>query len=477
MDRFPVFLDLKGRPCLVVGGGAVAARKVDLLLRAGANVTIVAPELPSTTLAALIGARRIRHLAEPFAPRHVTGHVLVVAATSHRAVNAAVSRAAQAACLPVNVVDDPQISSFIVPSIVDRDPITIAISSDGVAPVFARLLRARIEAAVPNSLGRVAELAGRLRKLVRRRLPDAGRRRRFWETLFEGRVAALALAGRETEAEALAARELAQAERGEARGEVALVGAGPGDPDLLTFAALRLLQAADVIVHDRLVSGEILDLARRDAERIDVGKSGGAKSARQDDINALIVRLARAGKRVVRLKGGDPFLFGRGGEEMEALAAEGVAVRVVPGITAAAGCAAYAGIPLTHRDHAHACVFVSGHRRPGAAEPDWAALARPEHTLAIYMGLRPIAELCAKLIGHGLAASTPAAAIENGTRPDQRVVTATLADLAARVAAAGVKGPTLIVVGPVVALRLANAVTVQNDNAEASHGDAGAATG
>ena len=234
------------------------------------------------------------------------GHVIIVAATNHRAVNAAVSRAANAACLPVNVVDDPQLSSFIVPSIVDRDPITIAISSDGVAPVFARLLRARIEAAVPNSLGRAAELAGRLRKLVRRRLPDIANRRRFWETMFEGRVGALALAGRTDEAEALAAEELARAERAEIPGQVALVGAGPGDPDLLTFAALRLLQSADVIVHDRLVSEDILDLARREADRIDVGKAGGAKSASQEDINALIVRLAREGKRVVRLKGGDP---------------------------------------------------------------------------------------------------------------------------------------------------------------------------
>jgi uroporphyrin-III C-methyltransferase/precorrin-2 dehydrogenase/sirohydrochlorin ferrochelatase len=318
-------------------------------------------------------------------------------------------------------------------------------------------------------------LAARLRKLVRRQLPDLPRRRRFWETVFEGRVGALALAGRTDEAEALAAEELSRAARSEARGEVALVGAGPGDPDLLTFAALRLLQSADVVVHDRLVSEEILDLARRDAARIDVGKTGGVKSASQDDINDLIVRGAREGKRVVRLKGGDPFLFGRGGEEVEALVAHGIAVRIVPGITAAAGCAAYAGIPLTHRDHAHACVFVSGHRRHGAAEPDWASLARPEHTLAIYMGLGPIAEICAKLVSHGLDASTPAAAIENGTRSDQRVVTGTLTNLPERVAAAKVTGPTLIVVGSVVALRQSVAAMVENDNTEEPGHDAGAA--
>ena len=476
MDHFPIFLDLKGRPCLVVGGGTVAARKIDLLLKAGAKVTVVAPELPSPILAEHLAARRIQHIAEPFAPRHVMGHVLIVAATNHRAVNAAVSRAAQAASLPVNVVDDPQLSSFIMPAIVDRSPVTIAISSDGIAPVLARLLRARIEAAIPASIGRLAELAARLRKLVRRELPDPTRRRRFWETVFEGRVGALALAGRSDEAETLAAQELANAQRGAVTGDVTLVGAGPGDPDLLTFAALRLLQAADVIVHDRLVSSEILDLARREAERIDVGKSGrGGKSASQDEINTLIVRLARDGKRVVRLKGGDPFLFGRGGEELEALAADGIAVRVVPGITAAVGVAAYAGIPLTHRDHAHACVFVSGHRRHGAAEPDWASLARPEHTLAIYMGLGPLGDICARLVAHGLAPSTPAAAIENGTRADQRVVTGNLATLPALVAEAGVSGPTLIVVGKVVALRQAAPAPIPNDDTDLSDGDAGTA--
>ncbi len=451
MSHFPIFLQLAGRSCLVVGGGPVAARKVALLLRAGAQVTVVAPAL-GNGLAPLAAARRIAHLAAPFAPGHVAGHALVIAATDRRAVNAVVSGAAEAAHVPVNVVDDAQLSSFIMPAIVDRAPVTVAISSGGAAPVLARLVRARIEAALPAAIGRLAELAARLRPSVRRRLPGPARRR-FWELLFEGRIAALVLAGREAEAEGLAARAIDDAARLPVRGEVALVGAGPGDPDLLTLGALRALQAADVIAHDRLVAPEILELARRDAERIDVGKRCGDGGAGQDRINALLVGLAQQGKRVVRLKGGDPFVFGRGGEEMEVLARAGVPVRVVPGITAATGVAALAGIPLTHRDHAHAVTLVSAHRRKGAPPLDWGGLARPGHTLAIYMGLATLTETTASLAAHGLDLATPAAAIENGARPDQRVIAGTLADLAARVAAAGLKGPVLVVVGSVVALR------------------------
>ncbi len=321
MQHFPIFLGLAGRPALVVGGGPVAARKVALLLKAGARVTVVAPRL-GPALARLAAAGRIAHRAAPFAPADVAGQALVIAATDRRAVNAAVSRAAQAANLPVNVVDDAALSSFIMPAIVDRAPITVAISSGGAAPVLARLVRARIEAALPTAIGRLAELGARLRPSVRRRLPGPARRR-FWESLFEGRIAALVLAGREDEAEHLAARAIDEAARRPVQGEVALVGAGPGDPDLLTLGALRALQGADVIAHDRLVAPEILDLARRDAERIDVGKSCGDGGTSQDRINALLVELARAGKRVVRLKGGDPFVFGRGGEEMQVLAEAG----------------------------------------------------------------------------------------------------------------------------------------------------------
>jgi uroporphyrin-III C-methyltransferase / precorrin-2 dehydrogenase / sirohydrochlorin ferrochelatase len=451
MQHFPIFLELAGRPCLVVGGGTVAARKVELLLKARARVTVVAPTL-GPALARLAEAGRIAHAGEPFAPGHLTGHILVIAATDRRAVNAAVSRAAQAAGVPVNVVDDARLSSFIMPAIVDRAPVTVAVSSGGAAPVLSRLVRARIEAALPAATGRLAELAARLRPIVRRRLPGPARRR-FWESLFEGRIAALVLAGREGEAEALACRALDDAAAVPVRGEVVLVGAGPGDPDLLTLGALRALQSADVIAHDRLVAPEILELARRDAERIDVGKRCGDGGSSQERTNRLLVALAREGKRVVRLKGGDPFVFGRGGEEMAVLAEAGVPVRVVPGVTAATGCTALAGIPLTHRDHAHAVTFVSGHRRKGAPAPDWASLARPGHTLVVYMGLATLAETAASLCAGGLDPATPAAAIENGSRSDQRVVTATLATLAARVAAAGLTGPALVVVGEVVALR------------------------
>jgi uroporphyrin-III C-methyltransferase/precorrin-2 dehydrogenase/sirohydrochlorin ferrochelatase len=452
MEHFPIFLDLAGRDALVVGGGPVAARKADLLARAGARVTFVAPGL-APAAAALVAGGRARHRAEAFAPDMIAGNAVVIAATDSLRVNESVSRAAGAIGVPVNVVDDAALSSFIMPSVIDRAPVTIAVSTGGVAPVLARLLRARIEAAVPAGFGRLARLAARLRRTVRLSLPDLGARRRFWEGVFEGRVAELVFAGREDEAEALFRGDLDRAGEAEARGEVFLVGAGPGDPELLTFRALRLLQSADAIVHDSLVPHAILDLARREAERIDAGKRCGKRSAAQADINALMVRLARAGKRVVRLKGGDPFLFGRGGEEVEALAAEGVPVRVVPGVTAAMGCAAAAGIPLTHRDHAHAVVFVSGHRRAGAPDPDWAALAQPDQTLVIYMGVGTIAETAAKLVAHGMPASTPAAAIENGTLPDERVIAGTLATLPSRIAEAGIAGPALIVVGSVVALR------------------------
>ena len=451
MQHFPIFLDLAGRSVLVVGGGPVADRKVALLLSAGARVTVVAPTL-GAALARRAASGRIAHVAAPFATRHLEGQTLVIAATDRRAVNAAVSRAAQATRLPVNVVDDARLSSFIMPAIVDRDPVTVAVSSGGAAPVLARLVRARIEAALPAATGRLAELAARLRPVVRRRLPAAARRG-FWEALFEGRIAALVLAGRETEAEALASRAIDAAATTPLRGEVVLVGAGPGDPDLLTLGALRALQSADVIAHDRLLAPGILDLARRDAERIDVGKRCGDGGTSQDRINDLLVALARAGKRVVRLKGGDPFVFGRGGEEMEVLVAAGIPVRVIPGVTAATGVTALAGIPLTHRDHAHAVTFVSGHRRKGAPAPDWALLARPGHTLVVYMGVATLPETAAALVTGGLDRATPAAAIENGARPDQRVIVGTLATLPARVAAAGLTGPALVVIGAVVALR------------------------
>lgn len=455
MEFLPIFLKLRGQPCAVVGGGDVAARKVALLLAAGGRVTVTAPEL-CDELAERLRAGEIEHRAERYTPAALAGAALAIAATDDRAVNAEVSRDAQARLLPVNVVDDPELCSFIMPAIVDRSPMIVAVSTGGASPVLARLTRARLESMIPASYGNLVRLAEAFRDRVKAALSPA-LRRPFWERTLQGPIAELVLAGRDDDAAAgLAAALDAAAHGGSAelgRGEVYLVGAGPGNPDLLTFAALRLMQQADVVLHDNLVAPAIVDLCRRDAERIYVGKTGAAHTLRQEDINQLLVRLAGEGKRVLRLKGGDPYTFGRGGEEIETLADAGIRFQVVPGITAAAGAAACAGIPLTHRDHAQSCLFVTGHLKDGRLDLDWPALVRPQQTLVVYMGLPGVAELCRQLIAHGLPPTMPAAIVQRATQADQRVVAGTLADLPQQVAAAQLKPPTLIIVGETVALR------------------------
>lgn len=451
MDYLPVFMAVRGHPCLVVGGGEVAARKIELLRRAGAVVTVVAPNL-CAELAVLHDSGQLSYQARGFAPTDLDGCCLVIAATDDPAVNAEVSALAQARALPVNVVDQPPLCSFIMPAIIERDPVLIAVSTGGAAPVLARLLRGRLEAAVPAAFGRLALLAAEFRERVRARLP-APQRRPFWEKVLGGTVAELVLAGRED-----AARSAMQAalDAGEppATGEVYLVGGGPGDPDLLTFRALRLMQQADVVLYDRLVAPAVLDRVRRDAERIDVGKAGSRHSRPQAEINRLLIELAQQGQRVLRLKGGDPLLFGRSDDELTALAEAGIPVQIVPGVSAANGCAAYAGIPLTHRELAPVCVLATAHRQKnGALQLDWTALTQPGQTRVFYMGLETLPELCAGLIAHGLPATLPAALIERGTLPEQRVHVASLGELPARVAAVGVQPPALLIVGEVVALR------------------------
>ncbi len=452
MDYLPIFIKLAGRRCVVVGGGEVAARKAGLLLEAGAAVTVVAPQC-CAALADMVQAGRVEHRAEAFSAAALAGAALAIAATDERAVNVEVSRLAQAQRIPVNVVDDPELCSFILPAIVDRSPVLVAVSSGGASPVLSRLLRARLETLIPSAYGDLARLAQRFRDRVKRALPAAARRP-FWERALTGPIAELVFSGRLPQAErALAAAIDESAARGPAPGEVYLVGAGPGHPELLTFAALRLMQQADVILYDNLVSPQVLELCRRDAERIYVGKQRAQHTLRQEEINALLVKLAREGRRVLRLKGGDPYVFGRGGEEIETLAASGVRFRVVPGITAACGVAAYAGIPLTHRDYAQSCVLVTGHLKDGSMNLDWHGLARPRQTVVVYMGLLGLEALCEKLIAHGMPADMPAAVVQQATLPQQRVVVATLADLPQRTEAAGLKPPTLVIVGDVVRLR------------------------
>ncbi|WP_323974262.1 siroheme synthase CysG [Aeromonas hydrophila] len=448
MDYLPIFCRLDNKPVLLVGGGEVAERKARLLLDAGAQLTVVAPEL-DPELAELAANGSIEWLAGEFAPQQLTGKWLVVAATDRREVNALVYQSANLARIFANVVDDPKRSSFIMPSIIDRSPLMVAISSGGKAPVLARLLREKLEALLPQHLGAVAAFAGSLRERVKARFASMGERRRFWERLLGADRLGQALA----RGDSASANQLADslfADESQTGGEVVLVGAGPGDPGLLTLHALRQMQQADVVVYDRLVSDEVMALVRRDAKRIFVGKQAGNHCVPQEGINQLLLDEAKKGQRVVRLKGGDPFIFGRGGEELETLVGSGIGFQVVPGITAASGCAAYAGIPLTHRDHAQSVRFVTAHGKGGAQDLDWPLLAKDKQTLVFYMGLSSCATIREQLLTHGKAGDTPVALIERGTQPSQRVIRGTLDQLPAL--AVGVESPALIMVGSVVTL-------------------------
>lgn len=452
MDFLPVFLNLHDKPCLIVGGGRVALRKAELILRAGSPVTALAPAFhPDFEQMAKAGRVALEHKA--FEPEDLNGFSLAIAATDDRLLNTTIATAARQRGILINVVDQPDLCDFIMPAIVDRSPVIIAVSSGGRAPVLARLLRAQLESLIPANLGKLADLAGRFRCRVKQAIEDPNQRRQFWEQTLTGSPGELMLAGQARAAEEVMVNALeAAAEHHPPLGYVALVGAGPGDPDLLTFRALRLLQEADTVVYDRLVSPEILNLVRRDAEKLYAGKARANHSLPQEAINQLLVRLAREGKRVVRLKGGDPFIFGRGGEEIETLAEEGIPFMVVPGITAACGCASYAGIPLTHRDYAQSCLFVTGHRQGDQPNLNWDKLVVPRQTLVIYMGMLGLEEICQALIQHGMMPDMPAALIESGTTPRQQVIIATVATLAKRAREEKASAPTLIIIGEVVRL-------------------------
>ncbi|HAT1622462.1 TPA: uroporphyrinogen-III C-methyltransferase [Raoultella planticola] len=443
----PLFAELKEKPVLVIGGGDIAARKIMFLRRAGANVQVVAAAL-SEEVAALVERQEIQWRAHEFEEQQLDDVFLAIAATDDDALNQRVSVAANARYRLVNVVDNQPLCSVVFPSIVDRSPLLIAIFSGGSAPVLSRLIREKIEALLPTNLGRVAEAASYWRHHIKTHLTTTAARRHFWERVFNGRFASLMIAGNKAAADKALEEELHQPEK--RLGEIILVGAGPGDAGLLTLRGLQAVQKADVVFYDHLVTPEIRELVRRDAEMICVGKRAGEHSVPQHETNQMLVDAAREGKTVVRLKGGDPFIFGRGGEELQAAAAAGIPFQVVPGVTAAAGATAYAGIPLTHRDYAQSVTFVTGHYKADSAAHDWSLLAQSRQTLAIYMGTLKAAEISAQLIAHGRDSHTPVAVISRGTRADQQTITGTLQQL--EELAKDVPMPALLVVGEVVQL-------------------------
>jgi uroporphyrin-III C-methyltransferase / precorrin-2 dehydrogenase / sirohydrochlorin ferrochelatase len=451
MNYLPIFIDIKQKPCLVVGGGDIAYRKITLLLKAHAQVICI-DQSACQSVQELADKGRITLIQRNFKTSDINSQTLIISATNNSEINVQISQLAYEANIPANVVDSPDLCSFVMPSIVDRSPIVIAISSAGKAPVLARLIRGKLESTIPQAYGKLAELAGNFRDQVKEKFSNIEDRRYFWERVFSGIVAEKVFSGKVDEAQLDMQKQLDDSSDTEV-GEVYLVGGGPGDPDLLTFKALRLMQQADVILYDRLVSEEVMELVRRDAELIYVGKERDNHSVPQDGINQLLVDLAKQGRRVCRLKGGDPFIFGRGGEEIETLAENGVPFQVVPGITAASGCSTYSGIPLTHRDYSQSCRFVTGHLKDGSMNLPWNELAVEQQTIVFYMALKGAQHLSDKLIEHGMRSDMPVALVEKGTTPEHKVWTTTLGELPTVVATQPIKAPTLIIVGEVVKLR------------------------
>ncbi|MBU2863238.1 siroheme synthase CysG [Reinekea forsetii] len=447
MDYFPLYHRFKNQSILVVGGGAIALRKITLLSKSGASIKVVAPNIRQD----IQDNPQCDCYFKAFEPEDINGVALVIAATEIADLNKQVSELAQANGLLVNVVDSPDLCNVIFPSIVDRSPLVIAITSSGQAPVLARSVRAKLESTIPASFGHLAQLAAKYRQKVKDSFTKLDDRRNFWEKILQGVTAEHVYAGRLEEAELSLQKQLSNPEV-RAQGEVYLVGAGPGDPDLLTFKALRLMQQADVVLYDALVSDAIMELVRRDADRIYVGKRRSKHALPQEALNQKLVDLALEGKRVLRLKGGDPFIFGRGGEEIDLLAEQNIPFQVVPGITAASGCSTYSGIPLTHRDFAQSVRFVTGHLKDGSADLPWNELAVEHQTLVFYMGLNGIATICRELIQHGLSKTTPIALIQKGTTPNQKVFVGDLSSMPDIVLREKPEAPTLIIVGQVVSL-------------------------
>ena len=451
MEIFPISLKLQQQLCLIVGGGRIAYRKAVLLAKAGAVLHVIAPEIEADLLA-LVKQTQGQYFAEAFqTPLNLRDYRLVIAATNDRAVNQQVFEVCEAEKVLVNSVDDPPHCRFMVPAIIDRSPLILSVASNGTSPVLSRQIRTQLETLIPHGMGKLAEFSGKWRAKVKEKIANPDQRRIFWEDLYASPLKEQVFNGNEDAADLLI--EQALQEWKTPQGEVYLVGAGPGDPELLTLKALRLMQQADVVIYDRLVSQPIMDLCRRDAEKIYVGKARSNHAVPQEGINALLVKYASQGKRVCRLKGGDPFIFGRGGEEIQELFDAGITFQVVPGITAASGCSAYAGIPLTHRDYAQSVRFLTGHLKEGSPDLPWNELVYENQTLVLYMGLVGLENTCQQLIAHGQRQNMPVALISKGTTPEQKVVVGTLADIASKVSEHHIQAPTLTIIGEVVSLR------------------------
>jgi len=451
MKYLPIFLDLNNKPCLVVGAGQVATRKIKHLLTAGASVTVISLEI-CDEIKDLSDAGKIEFQQREYCADDIQNINLLIAATNNKEINQSLAILAEEKNIPCNVVDNPDKGSFIMPSIIDRSPVIAAVSTGGSSPVLARLIRSRLESLIPAGYGRLAELASNFRDKVKSTISNPNDRKAFWNNVLQGGVAERVFSGHMEEANVVMEKAINEFQSSEATGEVYLVGAGPGDPDLLTFRALRLMQQADVVVYDRLVAKPILEMTNKDAERIYVGKERDKHTMRQEEINLCLAKLAKQGKRVVRLKGGDPFIFGRGGEEIDTLAEQGVPFQVIPGITAAAGCASYSGIPLTHRDYAQSVTFVTGNLKDGSVDLNWPQLSQANQTVVFYMGLQGMPIIFDKLIEHGVSKDMPAALIQQGTTHQQRVIVGTLSTLPEIVKKEQPKPPTLIIVGQVVEL-------------------------
>ncbi|VXA85755.1 multifunctional protein (Includes: Uroporphyrin-III C-methyltransferase (Urogen III methylase) (SUMT) (Uroporphyrinogen III methylase) (UROM); Precorrin-2 oxidase; Ferrochelatase) (Siroheme synthase) [Acinetobacter sp. 8I-beige] len=451
MDIFPISLKLQQQPCLIVGGGHIAYRKAVLLHKAGAVIHIIAPDIDANLLQ-LVEESQGQYIQALYpAQIQLNDYRLVIAATDDYEVNTQVFEDCEALKILVNSVDDPPHCRFMVPAIVDRSPLVISVASNGTSPVLSRQIRTQLETSIPHGMGKLAEFSGKWRAAVKAKISNPDERRVFWEDLYASPLKEQVFHDNLTEADRLI--EQALLEWKTPKGEVYLVGAGPGDPELLTLKALRLMQQADVVIYDRLVSPAIMELCRRDATKIYVGKARSNHAVPQEGINALLVEYASKGQRVCRLKGGDPFIFGRGGEEIQELFAAGVPFQVVPGITAASGCSAYAGIPLTHRDYAQSVRFLTGHLKEGSPELPWGELVYQNQTLVLYMGLVGLEKICEKLIEHGQRPDMPVALISKGTTPEQKVVVGTLADIASKVEENHIQAPTLTIIGDVVSLR------------------------